>query len=194
MISNPSLPFSFLFIPIFICISSCGKPETKSRSVWADADYKAAFVAKHRKQRYDIRNTSATPEIAVQRLIDGFCKAEEDPAAWLSNQQEHREIIWPNLPEADKPDAVHNPDAYWEVIQTLTGVVWPRMQSWEGHCLRLTKLEYRRDPEQYGELLLHYPGELELRAVKTGRVVPVDYIRTIVEHQGRFKVAQIGPD
>ncbi|MCR9142794.1 MAG: hypothetical protein NXI24_11125 [bacterium] len=188
------ISLSSIVLIILSALPQCGKPDAKSQNVWDDAEYKAAFVAKHRKKRYEIQNTSATPEAAVQNLLNAFCKPELDPKAWLFNRTEHREIIWPNLPAADAPGVSNNPDSYWAVIETLTGVVWPIMQSWEGDCLKLEKIEYRRDPERYGELLLHYPGELEMRIVKTGQSRPIDFIRTIVEHQGRFKVGQVGPD
>lgn len=207
--------FKFLFVPervaivfpkrrtLFVIISifsifliltvHCGGDRT-ALDVWADAEYKAAFVAKHRKNKYTIENGSATREEAAQRVLDAFCAEDGDPERWIFNESEHREILWPNLPAADQPGAVNNPDAYWEVIQTLTSVVWPRMQSWRGTCMKITRLSFRRDPEQYGEILLHYPGEIDVREVKSGKKLNIGFIRVIAEHQNRFKVSQVGPD
>ena len=60
--------------------------------------------------------------------------------------------------------------------------------------MKVLRIPYRRDPEQYGEILLHYPGEIEVLELDTGKKTHVDFIRDIAEHQHRFKVSQVGPD
>ena len=162
---------------------------------WSNAEYKAAYVNEHRRAKYDIEHTSASAQSAIQKTLNAFCQADGRPEQTVFNETEHRQILWPNLPASDAPGPMNNPDEYWKVVKTLRSVAWDRAVHLRDHCVRVQEIRYRRAPEVYGALRVHFPGEVLVQEVAPdGRRYVIEYIRDVVEHRGRYKVSQIAPD
>ncbi len=164
-----------------------------SKTKWADPALKAAYVREHRAKSPILENASASIQAAVQAYADAFCRADRLPADRSFSGREHREMLWVHLPAADKPGAVNNPDSYYETVETLGRLAFPRLQAeFAKGCVTIIRVSRRRPPEVYGPFTLHYPGEVEYRRAdgSTGRT---ELVRTVAEVNGRYKLAQIGP-
>jgi hypothetical protein len=125
-------------------------------------------------------------EAATQAALNALkADDEEGMRALLLTREEHRELLWDELPERTyfSFDYVrllneHNTD---KAIQRA-------LERYRGADLQVVSIEFEKGTEGYSDFLLHRGAKLTVRRASDGREAEIDLVDVFVERNGGWKL------
>ncbi|MEQ9364620.1 MAG: hypothetical protein RIF32_10270 [Leptospirales bacterium] len=190
--------FRILIIFLFTSLFSCGDEDPTAtvdpiEAQWSEPEFRAAYVREHRREKYTIVNTSPSLRLAIQNLIDELVLDSGNPNQWVMSEREHREVIWPNLPDSDLANPTSSPVSHYTIVKTFQSLLWPALGRYRGRKLKVESIEFRKEPEKHYALTVHYPGLVRIKDLATGKILETKFVTQVVEHDGRFKISRVAP-
>lgn len=181
----------------FIAVLALGTPAACARSQagedpWQEEGYREQYLRENVRAEYDFGVTAATKEEAILCFLRGELDAEAGNPC-LVDERQYKTMIWPNFPDRIVRTPTVTPQASWTFEDIDRQRFLPRIGRLKSKPVALLGLSFPKNPDYFNSIIFHYPAIFQVR-LENGSVVFIEGISAIVEHRGRFKVAQIGGD
>lgn len=139
-----------------------------------------------------LTHSYGSPEALAKGVLDAI--AADDAEAMeriLVTREEHRELLWPQLPESDDMPF----GGAWQMSEASSRKARRNvLASFGGTRFELVSLEFTRPPERYDGFTVHFGADLRVRRPSDGRVGGLDVLDVVVERDGRWKALDFDDD
>ena len=191
-----------IFILSLSLLLFTGAMSCKKRVVIGTSDEEAEKILTARreelekklKDHYDIPGTSSSAEEAVQKFLDQISKSAAQDNPYVFSREEYLDIYWPNNPDIYTMNLGLSPEMSWEIESVGRSYLFPGFSNnvLKHRPVRVIRIEYEREPLEYGVLKIHLPKYILIDA--GGEEIRLKFIRVIVEHDHKFKVCSVRKD
>lgn len=140
-----------------------------------------ADVAQARAMAYAGDSPESVARAALAALEE---KSEADLKRLLLTREEHRELLWPQLPERNTFP--------FEYIRELTmrdtrKAIDRALRVWGGTDFEFLRLEFTEEPEVYEDFTVHTGARVWVRRPSDGKEGYIEFLDGLVEWNGRWK-------
>lgn len=126
-----------------------------------------------------------SPEAVARAVLEAIEeRSERRLRRLLVTREEHRELLWPHLPERSTL-----PFGYVRELNTRDTQegIDAALRKWAGAELELLRVEFTREPERYEDFTLHEGARVWVRRASDGERGYIDTLDVLVEWNGRWK-------
>lgn len=126
-----------------------------------------------------------SPEAVAREVLDAIeRKSERGLRRLLVTREEHRNLLWPHLPERQTLP--------FEYVRGLnmhntTEGIDEALRTYGGDNLEFVRIEFRREPERYESFTLHRGARVWVRRASDGTEGYIETLDVLVEWNGRWK-------
>lgn len=133
-----------------------------------------------------------SPEALAGAVLNAIAAddAEALKAAMIT-RDEHRRLVWPQLPESDEIAF----DAAWQMNEAASRKARRNvLASFGGTDFELVEIAFQGTPERYEGFTVHFGTELTVRRRSDGREGTLEVLDVVVEREGRWKALNFDDD
>lgn len=126
-----------------------------------------------------------SPEAVARAVLDAIERRDEvELRRLLVTREEHRELLWPHLPERETLP--------FEYVRELnmhntTEGIDEALRTYGGDELEFVRIEFRGEPEHYESFTVHRGARVWVRRASDGEEGYIETLDVLVEWSGRWK-------